>query len=63
MKYLIKITTVLMIFLLPTSIGNVQANAADNTIPALVSIESDKTLVAPGEKIKFSVVIEDESNL
>lgn len=63
MKYLIKITTVLMIFLLPTSIGNVQANAADNTIPALVSIESDKTLVVPGEKVKFSVGIEDESNL
>jgi hypothetical protein len=52
-----------MVFLFPTSIGNVQAAVADNTIPALVSIDSDKTNVAPSEKITFSVGIEDESNL
>lgn len=58
-----KITAALMIFLLPVSMGHVQANVADNTIPALVSIDSDKTIVAPGEKITFSVGIKDESNL
>lgn len=63
MQYLIKITTALMVFLFPTSMGIVQANVVDNTIPALVSIDSDKTKVAPGEKITFSVGIKDESNL
>lgn len=62
MKYLIKITAAL-IMLLPINIGNAQATVADTTIPALVSIDSDKTIVAPGEKITFSVEIEDESNL
>ncbi|WP_161946644.1 S-layer homology domain-containing protein [Ureibacillus xyleni] len=58
-----KVTTAVMIFLLPISTGNVQASVADSTIPALVSIESDKTSLAPGEKITFSVGIEDESDL
>ncbi|MER1998992.1 MAG: immunoglobulin-like domain-containing protein [Lysinibacillus sp.] len=63
MKHLIKITTALMICLLPIGMGNVQANVADNTIPSLVTIASDKTMVAPGDKITFSVGIKDESNL
>lgn len=63
MKHSIIITTALMISLLPTHIVNVKAEVADHTIPELTSIDSDKTIVAPGEQITFTVDIKDESNL
>lgn len=63
MKKLMKVSAAMMIFLLPMSMGNVQAAVADNTSPVFLSIESDKTILAPGEKITFSVGIEDESEI
>ena len=57
------VTSAMMVLLLPVSISNVQAAGTDSTIPALVSIDSDKNVVAPGEKITFSVGIQDESDL